>query len=79
MTNRFYRALESRYQAKIEEAVATLNLYFNNSVGVGEHPDIVDVLDKYMTMLESNQSKLDTLRLLFNNTEPNGNAKDITE
>lgn len=67
--NRFYRALESRYQAKIEEAVATLNLYFNNSVGVGEHPDIIEVLDKYIGILETNQSKLQTLRVLFTNTE----------
>jgi len=63
--NRFYRALESKYQAKIEEAVATLDLYFRNSVGVGEHPDIVEVLDNYVSMLDENQSKLDTLRALF--------------
>jgi len=64
--NRFYRALETKYQAKIEEAVATLDLYFRNSVGVGEHPDIVEVLDNYVSMLDENQSKLDTLRALFN-------------
>ena len=63
--NRFYRALEVKYQAKIEEAVATLDLYFRNSVGVGEHPDIVEVLDNYISMLDENQSKLDTLRALF--------------
>jgi hypothetical protein len=63
--NRFYRALESKYQAKIEEAVATLDLYFRNSVGVGEHPDIVEVLDNYVSMLDENQSNLDTLRALF--------------
>jgi hypothetical protein len=63
--NRFYRALESKYQAKIDEAVATLDLYFRNSVGVGEHPDILEVLDNYVSMLDENQSKLDTLRALF--------------
>jgi hypothetical protein len=65
--NRFYRALESKYQSKIEEALAILDLYFNKSVGVGEHPDIVDVLDKYIDMLDENRAKLDTLRSLFVN------------
>jgi hypothetical protein len=60
--NNFYRALEVRYQAKIEESLAILDLYFNKSVGVGEHPDILDVLDKYLSMLDENISKLETLK-----------------
>lgn len=69
--NRFYRALEARYQANIEEALATLELYFNKSVGVGEHPDIMEILDKYLTVLDDNRGKLVTLQQLFNvvNTE----------
>lgn len=63
--NRFYRALEAKYQASIEEALATLDLYFNKSVGVGEHPDILDILDKYVALLESNKSKLESLRAIF--------------
>lgn len=63
--NRFYRALEAKYQASIEEALATLDLYFNKSVGVGEHPDILDILDKYVSLLETNKSKLESLRAIF--------------
>lgn len=73
--NRFFRALESKYQASIEEAIATLDLYFNKSVGVGEHPDILQVLDQYITLLETNKSKLETLRTIFatNVTEEKNN------
>lgn len=67
--NRFIRALEAKYQANIEEALATLDLYLNKAVGVGEHPDILDVLDKYMSILDENKSKLETLRNLFAPTE----------
>ena len=63
--NRFIRALEAKYQANIEEALATLDLYLNKAVGVGEHPDVLDVLDKYMSILDENKSKLETLRSLF--------------
>tara|TARA_B100000902_G_C26957177_1_gene738717 strand:- start:78 stop:320 length:243 start_codon:yes stop_codon:yes gene_type:complete len=66
---RYVRALEARYQAKVEEALATIDLYLTKSVGIGEHPDILEVLDTYVTMLDENQSKLDTLRTLFTNNE----------
>lgn len=67
--NRFYRALEAKYQADIEEALATVDLYFNKSVGVGEHPDILGELDKYMTQLDEALGKLDTLKKIFNQSE----------
>lgn len=63
--NRFYRALESKYQAQIEEALAGLDLYFNKSVGVGEHPDVLVILDNYVEQLDSANSKLMTLKGLF--------------
>lgn len=67
--NRFYTALELRYKANIEEAISIIELYFNKSVGVGEHPDIIDVLDKYISLLDTNISKLNTLQNLFNNKD----------
>lgn len=65
MDNLFYKALESKYKAKIDEAVAILELYINKSVGVGEHPDVIEVLDNYMDVLENNTSKLESLQKLF--------------
>lgn len=61
---RFYRALEVKYQAEIEEGLATLDLYFNNAVGVGEHPDIMEVLDKYLDKIDSAKSKLEILKTI---------------
>ncbi len=78
---RYIRALEAKYQAKVEEALATIDLYLTKSVGVGEHPDILDILDKYVDMLDENQSKLDTLRTLFTNNEEEqqGDTKTSTK
>ena len=39
-------ALEARYEAHIAEADATLKIYLNNSVGIGEHPQHLDEVDK---------------------------------
>ena len=35
-------ALEARYEAQILEAYATLKIYLENSVGIGEHPQNID-------------------------------------
>ena len=66
---RFYRALETKYQAEIEEGLATLDLYFNNAVGVGEHPDIMEVLDSYLDKIDNARAKLDILKQIVNNSQ----------
>ena len=63
--DRFIRALEAKYQSKIEEALATIDLYLTKSVGVGEHPDILGVLDQYVSELDEYKSKVETLGNLF--------------
>lgn len=71
--NRLLRALEARYQAQVEEALAVLDLYFSKAVGVGEHPGVIDELDSALSMLDSAKSKLETLQGLVqpeNATEP---------
>ena len=64
---RLLRALEAKYTAQIEEALAVIDLYLNKSVGVGDHENITDTLDKYVGILESANSKLRTLQQLFAN------------
>tara|TARA_A100001201_G_C3991153_1_gene171618 strand:+ start:125 stop:358 length:234 start_codon:yes stop_codon:yes gene_type:complete len=63
--NRFVKALEAKYQAEIEESLALIDLYLNKAVGVGEHPDILPILDDNIAKLENNKSKLETLKSLF--------------
>lgn len=68
--NRIAQALRSKYIAQIDEAVATLDIYLNNSVGIGEHSDILSEADKYVELLSSAQDKLASLDRLL--TKPNG-------
>lgn len=65
--NLFVKALIDHYTSKISESVATLNLYLNNSVGIGEHSDILEELKKYVDMLDDADSKLSTLNKYINN------------
>ena len=74
--NRFVKALESKYQAKVDEAVATIDLYMTRGAGIGDHPDILRVLDKYLSILESNNAKLELIKKVFpSNDEPDQQIK----
>jgi hypothetical protein len=66
MKNNMYKALKSHYESQIDEAVATLDLYFNRSVGIGEHSDLLLELKKYTELLDAADSKLQTLKKYFN-------------
>ena len=41
-------ALRARYEADIAEADATINIYLTNSVGIGEHPQHLQEIDKLL-------------------------------
>ena len=58
-------ALEARYEAQILEADATLKIYLENSVGIGEHPQHIQELDKLLTKISNAQENLDTLKKHF--------------
>ena len=44
--NPLYKALVKKYESNIATAVATLIVYFDNPVGIGEHPQHVEEMDK---------------------------------
>ena len=60
-----YKALISHYKAQRDEAIATLEVYFNNSIGIGEHSNILDELKKWTIKLSEAQEALDALEKNF--------------
>ena len=55
-------ALEKRYEAQLAESDETLNIYLENSVGIGEHPQHVDECDKLIAKVAEAEEKLRVLR-----------------
>ncbi len=51
-------ALEDRYTAQISEADATIKIYLENSVGIGEHPQHIEEIDKQFQKIADAQEKL---------------------
>ncbi len=62
MKRALLQALEDRYHAQISEADATIKIYLENSVGIGEHPQHIDEIDKQMQKLVDAQEKLKELQ-----------------
>jgi len=65
VNNNLVNAAKKKYEAQIEEALATLHIYFTGSVGIGEHPDLLTEVDKYVELLESASGKLEALNKYF--------------
>ncbi len=55
-------ALEDRYIAQISEADATIKIYLENSVGIGEHPQHIDEVDKLIGKIAEAEDKLGILK-----------------
>lgn len=63
--NLLFKALVSKYDAEINEAAATLNIYFNSSVGIGEHPQHLEEMDKLVEKMANGMDKKQTLTSFF--------------
>ena len=56
-----YKALAARYWAEVAVSKAELSNYFENSVGVGDHPNIIDSMDELVGKLAQAEEKLTAL------------------
>ena len=54
-------ALKKRYEAQIAESEATIDIYLDHSVGIGEHPQHLDEMDKLFEKIATAKEKLDIL------------------
>lgn len=59
------KALKARYTAQRLEALATIEVYMSNSVGIGEHPQIIDEIDKLVRSVDEADGLLKTLNSIF--------------
>ena len=62
MKKAILEALEAKYNAQIAEADATITIYLENSVGIGEHPQHIDEIDKQVQKIADAQEKLKVLK-----------------
>tara|TARA_R100001594_G_C3934354_1_gene238986 strand:- start:42 stop:284 length:243 start_codon:yes stop_codon:yes gene_type:complete len=68
--NDLFVALKNKYLAQLSEAKATLSIYFNKSVGIGQHSQILVEMDKLLDDMSSANGKLQLLTTYFHQFDP---------
>ena len=61
MKKQLVQALKSKYSADFKMHKANLDIYLNNPVGIGEHPQHIEEMDKWIEQMAAAQDKLDIL------------------
>jgi len=73
-TNALYEALKAQFEAQRQKAIATLTVYLTNTVGIGEHPQIIDEMVEQTKSLAEAEDCLERLKDTFevNETKSEG-------
>ena len=58
-------ALKKKLEGDILTSKTNISVYLNQSVGIGEHIDIVETVEKELAKLAEAQDKLETLEQTF--------------
>ena len=55
-------ALEKKYEAQMAQAEANIKVFMESPVGVGEHPNIVQEVEKLLKEIKDAKEMLDELK-----------------
>jgi hypothetical protein len=65
MRKEMYQALKAKYESEVLRYKVTVDNYFENPTAIGEHPDLIEEMDKYIEKLATAQGNLDVLKTVF--------------
>ena len=60
--NALFKALVKQYESEIASAYATLTIYFDSPVAIGEHPQHLEEMDKLVDKIATAEDKLQSLK-----------------
>ena len=70
MKKQMLDALRAKYNADYKQAKLTLDIYLKNAVGIGEHPEHFEEMDKLVCAMASTKDNLMTLNDEYGEGEP---------
>jgi hypothetical protein len=62
LKNAIIQALEDKYNAQISESDATIKIYLEHPVGIGEHPQHLEEIDKLLQKIVDAEEKIKELQ-----------------
>ena len=69
MSDMLLQALKKKLEGDVAVAKANVLIYKQKSVGIGEHPEIVQAIEMEISKMTEAQDKLDTVNQLLNEKE----------
>ena len=72
-------ALRSKYDASYKEAAATLRVYMESPVAIGEHPQHIEEMDKLIDAMATASDKLEALEKAYPSSEESPERKVLNE
>ena len=66
MSDMLLQALKKKLEGDVAVAKANILIYKEKSVGIGEHPEIVQAIEMEIGKMAEAQDKLDTVNQLLN-------------
>ena len=69
MRSLLYKALEAYLQGNIEKHIVNVKLQEENAVGVAEHSDHIETIDKELGKIAEFEDRLEVLRKYFKEKE----------
>ena len=69
MRSLLYKALEAYLQGNIEKHIVNVKLLAENAVGVAEHSDHIETIDKELGKIAEFEDRLEVLRKYFKEKE----------
>jgi len=63
--NKMYEALKKKYESEMLDAEASLLVYFTSPVGIGEHPQHIEEMDKLVEKIANAKDKLETIKEFY--------------
>ena len=58
LSEKLLDALRKRYEGQVAEGYATVNIYLLHPVGIGEHPQHLEEIDKLLGQIKEAEEKL---------------------
>ena len=65
MRDKIKESLIAHAEGHIKKHSANVEIYLNNSIGIGEHSDIIETIEKELEMIAKYDDQLEVLRKYF--------------
>ncbi len=79
MRDMLLQALKTKLLGQMNGHIANIEVMMTNPVGVGDHPTIIDTIDKELTALEHANGKLNVLVKYFERRLENDKKEEVSK